>query len=73
MQRLHVVLYDWNFSLEIMLGNARFDALKALTLELYAEPTRNSEPLASLLERTPSLEALEWEVRVPHMYVYGID
>ena len=52
-----------------MLGNARFDALKALTLELYAEPTRNSEPLASLLERTPSLEALEWEVRVPRMYV----
>ncbi|KZV59732.1 hypothetical protein PENSPDRAFT_394510 [Peniophora sp. CONT] len=64
LERLHVVLYDWNFSLSIMLGDARFDALKALTLELYAEPTRNSEALAAFLERTPSLEALEWEVRV---------
>ncbi|VDC05848.1 unnamed protein product [Peniophora sp. CBMAI 1063] len=61
LERLHVVLYDWNFSLSTMLGNARFDHLKALTLELYAEPTRNSEALAALLERTPKLEALEWE------------
>ncbi|KAI0260322.1 hypothetical protein BC834DRAFT_973575 [Gloeopeniophorella convolvens] len=60
LESLTIEVYDWSFDMCALFHDVRFACLRALTLEIYADPACNAAALAALLERTPTLRAASW-------------